>query len=144
MDDKDYDTLEATDPIGFVRALIPDIERLSNPIDPTEEDAYLFSDVTLGRYLALNNGSAKRAAADACEALGSSEMLILKKLTTEDLATDGSVLAREYGAKANRLRAQATKDEDDDSGDGGGFFMVGQPRHPIPFDAERAMRYRTY
>lgn len=135
-DDKKYEDLEENDPLGDVRALIPDIEQLGNPLEPTEAVSYLFNDATLSRFLRINRGNVRRAAADACEALGSNELMILKKITTaEGLSTDGSVLAKEYGAKATRLRAQADKADDDDSGDGGGFVHVGYVRRPIPFDA---------
>lgn len=136
-DDRLYTELTAEDPLGHVRALIPDIEQLGDPLEPTEKPSYLFDDLTLMRYLLINSGSVRRAAADACDALGTSEMLILKKLSADDLTTDGAALAKEYGAKATRLRAQADKDDNDANDDGGGFFMFGTPRRPIPFDAER-------
>jgi len=140
MADQLYKDLPADSALGDVRALIPDIEQLGDPLDPTAEDSYIFDDDTLNRYLRINSGSVKRAAADACEALGTSEMLILKKLITEDLSTDGATLAREYGAKAQRLRARATQEEDDEAGDGTGFFRIGYSRRPVPFDAERIAR----
>lgn len=135
-----YSDLPSDSALGDVRALIPDVEQLGDPLDPTAEDSYIFDDATLGRYLRINRDNVKRATADACEALGTSEMLILKKLITEDLSTDGATLAKEYGAKAQRLRAQADREEEDDSGDGTGFFRVGYARRPIPFDAERIAR----
>jgi len=140
MADVEFDKLAEDSPLGDVRMLIPDTEQLSNPLAPTEPKAYLFSDVMITRLLRINAGNVRRAAADACEALGTNELMILKKITTsEGLSTDGSVLAKEYGAKANRLRAQADKADDDDNDDGGGFIHLGYTRQPIPFDAASHM-----
>lgn len=106
-----YSAREADDPIADVRALIPDIEQLTDPSDPAAEPAYIFDDATLTRYLRLNGGSVKLATADACEALGTSEGLILKVITQDDQATNGAALMAQYGAKATRLRTQAAKDD---------------------------------
>lgn len=148
MADKNYENRGLEDPIAEVRALIPDTEKLGDPAHPEAEKSYLFDDVSLARYIKLAGGAivttdanteinasasaaqVYRAAAHACEALGSSEMLVLKKITSEDLATDGSVLANQYGAKAKRLRDQAQELDDGANDDGGGFFL--KPYYPRP------------
>ena len=126
-----YESLSTTDPeqiaLGDVRSLIPDIEQLANPIDPTEDDTYIFSDATIARYLRLNGGNIKRAAASACDVLGTSEALILKVITTDDLVTNGAALMKEYGERAKRLRAEAAQDDNlENSSDG---MIVTGPLH---------------
>jgi|SRR6478609_7480146 len=93
--------------LGLVRALIPDIEPLDNPVDPTQAPEYLFSDGHLIALLGLNGGSIRLAAADACDVLGTSEGLISKVITTEDLKTDGAKLMAQFLARAVSLRKQA-------------------------------------
>lgn len=130
------DALYETDPtaaVALVRSLIPDMEQLPDPSGQDSTESYLFDDVTLVGYLSLNNGSVKRAAADACDALGSSQMLILKKLTTDDLATDGPALAKEYGARAQRLRSAADND-DDRAEDNSAFYLLPYHKRPVQFD----------
>lgn len=156
MVDKKYEERDIDDAIAEVRALIPDTEQLSDPAHPDAEPSYLFDDVSLARYMKLagaevtatGEGDARvvnatatapqvlRAAAHACEALGSSEMLVLKKITSEDLATDGAVLANQYGAKAKRLRDEAQQLDDGANDDGGGFFLHPFVPRPAGFDAE--------
>lgn len=141
-EDIKYDLIEDDDPIGLVRALIPDMEQLEDPHDITAPDSYLFSDSTLRRYLILTQGNVYRAAADACDALGSSELLILKKITSDDLATDGPNVAKEYGAKATRLRAQAAAiDEAADEGDHAQFYRVPFVKRPVAFDPMRGRNF---
>lgn len=124
-------------PIAAVRALIPDVEKLSDPVNATAPAEYLFADSMIQIFLALNKGSIRRAAADACEAIGTSEMLILKKMTDHGLTTDGAALAKEYGAKAERLRKRA-KDEDDDEEADVGSFSAQFYRRPLSYDPMRS------
>lgn len=146
--DKDYDILPEGSPIGDIRALIPDTERLADPAHPEAAASYLFDDASLSRYLRLAGGTKDeatpaqvlRATAHACEALGTSEMLVLKKITSEDLATDGATLANQYGAKAKRLRDEAQQLDDGANDDGGGFFTVPYAKRPAGFDAETIMQ----
>lgn len=148
MDDEKYEDRADGDPIADVRALIPDTEQLRDPAHPTAEASYLFDDMSLSRYLRLAGGTKDaatpaqvlRATAHACEALGSSEMLVLKKITSEDLATDGATLANQYGAKAKRLRDEAQGLDDGDSDDGSGFFTAYYAKRPAGFDAETIMQ----
>lgn len=136
-----YEELPADSLLGFVRAMIPDIIQLDNPLDPTEAPSYLFSDGTLERFLAMNSGSARRAAAEACLALAGNENLILKKVTTEDLATDGPAVAKEHRMRAADLRDVADR-EDRAKDPGIGIFTT--PLYSRPrFDAERIM-HRGY
>lgn len=136
--DLPYDEYPADSPIAYVRSLIPDMEMLDDPLDPTAEPSYLFDDATLNRFLAFARGnSPKRAAADACVALAGSELLILKKITTEDLMTDGPNVAKEHRLRAVDLRKQA---DDDDEGleDNSGIFTAPFVPMPAPFRPGRS------
>lgn len=138
MADTDYDQLPSDSALAYVRSLIPDMEKLRDPLNADNEDSYLFDDATLERFIAFARGNnPKRAAADACDAIGGSEMLILKVVTTEDLATKGDVLGKEWGAKATRLRRDA--DADDDAGDVSNSFIASSPylKRPVPYDPMR-------
>jgi len=140
MVDQAYDQLPADSVLAYVRSLIPDMEQLDDPINPDGAASYLFDDATLNRYIAFARGnSPKRAAADACMALAGSELLILKKLSTEDLSTDGAAIAKEHRERATRYRAEAGSDEDADE-DHGGIVRAGFPRVPALYDAERIIR----
>lgn len=136
MADLAYDDLPADSVLAYVRSLIPDMEQLSDPHDPEAAPSYLFDDPTLERFIAFARGnSPKRAAADACMALAGSELLILKKLTTEDLMTDGPNVAKEHRERAARYRREA--DEDDSEEDNSGFASAPFLKHPVPFDPQR-------
>lgn len=138
MADLDYDDLPADSALAYVRSLIPDMEKLRDPLNEESPESYLFDDATLQRFLAFARGNnPKRAAADACDAVGGSELLILKAITTEDLATKGDVLGKEWGAKATRLRREA--DADDEAGDVGNSFITSSPylKRRVPFDPMR-------
>lgn len=146
-----FSELEDGNALGDVRALIPDTEQLPNPSNPDEEPSYLFSDSILGRYLRLHGATKdgagdyaatlaqiKRATADACYALGRSEMLILKKITSQDRSTDGSVLANQYRLMGDRLVADADALEAGD--DEPGAIVIRYRPRPAAFDGEYAAR----
>jgi len=107
----DYST-----PTGQVRLLIAD----------TDESALLLSDEQVAAFLtmALEN-SVHRAAAQALETIAASEVLVGKKIRTQDLQTDGPAVAAELRAQAAQLRA--TADQEDDF-----FFDVVTP-NPYPY-----------
>lgn len=97
--------------IDQVRLLIAD---LSTP--------QILTDTQLDTFLDLNDGNVRRAAADALEAIARSEVLLSKKIRTQDLNTDGPAVAAELRASATQLRAQA--DRADDTDDDGLFDIV--------------------
>lgn len=113
MTTPDYST-----PVWQVRALVPDIEKVPNPNRPFDSAEYLFSDEHLLALLELNSGNVRLAAADACEALGTSEGYIAKVIKTEDLATDGAKLMQAFLARAKQLRAYALDEDALDGVDG--------------------------
>ncbi len=108
-----------TSPVGRVRKYIPDLILLEDPKVPTAAPEYYFSDKEIesfvfeysGDVAAATRYQVKRAAADAIDALANNEALVLKKIKTEDLETDGPATANALRAGARALRQQA--DEDD-------------------------------
>lgn len=101
--------------VGQVRLLIPDVEQLENPADPTADAEYIFDDHQIQAFVAMSNNSIKRAAAEAKMVLASSEALISKVIRTDDLQTDGAKLGAELRAQAVELRRQAIEEETYDS-----------------------------
>jgi hypothetical protein len=95
--------VDPTTDIGMVRLLITDVDS-DNP---------LFTDGEITAFLALENGVVKLAAASALETIARSEVLISKKITTQDLSTDGPAVAAELRAQAKALREQARQEVDD-------------------------------
>ena len=106
----DYET-----PIKQVRVLIAD---MGTPP--------LLDDQTLQTYLEMQGWeddarwAVKRAAADALEAIAVSEVLVSKKIRTQDLSTDGPAVAAELRKQAIGLRQRA----DDEDPDLGGTFEI--------------------
>lgn len=87
----------ALTPLRAARLLIADL-------DP---DRQYVTDDQVNAYLDLNDQNVRRTAADLLDAIATSEALVMKVITTQDLATDGSKLAAELRARADRFRAQA-------------------------------------
>lgn len=102
----DYET-----PIKQIRVLIADV---ATP--------HLIDDPTLQVYLQLQGWedgarwAVYRAAADALEAMAVSEVLVAKKIRTQDLSTDGPAVAEALRKQAAMLRARA--DDEDPELDG--------------------------
>lgn len=90
--------IDFTTPLGKVRLLTADLDE-ANP---------LISNDVLNGYLGLHSGNHYLAAADALEAMATSEVLLSKKLSSEGFSTDGPAVAKELRAQAAgyRLRAE--------------------------------------
>jgi hypothetical protein len=101
--------------IGQVRLLVPDVEQLSDPANPSADAAFLFNDSQITALLALYSNNIKRSAAQAKLILATSEALINKVIRTADYTTDGAKLGAELRAQAADLRAEADKDDSEDS-----------------------------
>lgn len=94
---------DRTTTLGRLRLLITDVD----------EDEPLFEDVDLTAFLAVEGSVLKKAAALALETIATSEVLISKKIRTQDLSTDGPAVAKELRERAAGLRAQAKTETDD-------------------------------
>lgn len=120
----DYET-----DLGRVRALIPDVEQVDFRNDGTA--TYLFEDGQLNAFLSLYEGSAGQvwyAAADAVDALATSEAYISKVIRTEDLQTDGAKVANALVLRAQELRRRGDKAEENELQDA--FDII--PYYPRP------------
>ena len=115
----DYST-----PVGRLRKLIPDVRQLPDPKDPTSTPQYLFNDAELQSFIddeAVDfegnpyPWSVKRAAAWAMIAIANDENLTLRKITTEDLQTDGPAVARALLQAAQLIFLRADADEKNDA-----------------------------
>lgn len=93
--------IDFTMPIGQVRLLTADFN----------EAALLLTDEHLHGYLSMNADNVLRAAADALDAVATSESLVSKKIRTQDLQTDGPAVATDLRKKAAELRARADADD---------------------------------
>ena len=104
--------IDYTSPIGRVRVLIPDLRKLEDLRDLRNEPRYLFTDDEILAFLAVNDGNVKRAAADACDAIGMDKALQLLVLKTDDKQTDGAKLLDAIVKRAKALREQAREDDE--------------------------------
>lgn len=86
--------------IDKVRLLIADVDT-DNPV---------FVDEQIDTFLDINDGNIRLAAADALDAIATSEVLVSKVIRTQDLQTDGAKVAAELRARAAQLR-QLARDE---------------------------------
>lgn len=102
--------IDFTKPEGKVRLLIADLDE-AEPV---------VSDDIIGGYLALNDGNVMLAAADSLDAIATSEVLLGKKIRTQDLNTDGPAVAAELRAQAAKLRTRAVEE----SGSGSFFDVI--------------------
>lgn len=107
--------IDFTTPTGRVRLLIADVD---------ETNLVLTDDMITG-YLGMHTGAgqARRAAADALDAIATSEALISKVIRTQDVATDGAKVADVLRRQAAALRTQAD-DEDDSADDDSGISVL--------------------
>ena len=104
--------IDYTSPIGQVLVLIPELRKLEDLRDRRNEPRYLFTDDEIRAFLAVNNGNVKRAAADACDAIGMDKALQLLVLKTDDKQTDGAKLLDAIVKRAKTLREQAKEDDE--------------------------------
>lgn len=118
--------IDYTTPLGKARLLSADL-------DP---NAPLLTDEQLQGYLALHDDNPYRAAADALDAMATSEVLLSRKIRTQDLATDGPAVAAELRKQAAYLRGKA--DATDAAADAGYFQVIAGPAE-YPEAAERPL-----
>lgn len=111
--------------VGQVRLLTTDVD----------EAFPLHTDAEITAFLALEGGNVKRAAAAQLETIATSETLVSKKITTQDLSVDGPAVAEDLRKRAKLLRDQVRQDvvnDRDDTAydDGYGFDSVDFNRYP--------------
>lgn len=116
-------------PVGRVRKYIPDLQQLPDPQDPLAEGSYMWSDAEIESFLEDEGGSVKRAAAYILIATANNENLVLKKIVTEDLQTDGPSVAKAMLSTAQELLKRA--DAEDAAADDAFIFVEYQPRPPL-------------
>lgn len=124
-------------PVGRVRKYVPDLVQLEDTKNPAAPKQYYFSDDEISGFIGeyADSGTeptraqVKRAAADIIDALANNEALVLKKIKTEDLQTDGPATANALRAGARALRQQA---DDEDAAAGDNFFDVIPFKHYHP------------
>lgn len=101
--DSDFSTndgvIDYTLPLGQVRLLITDTSDVVGD--------RIFTDDQLDAFYTLNAENVKRTAAQALLVMAASEVLVSKKIRTQDLSTDGPAVSAELRALAQRLTAEA-------------------------------------
>lgn len=117
--------VEYNEPVQQVRLLIADLDTGENQI---------FTDDQLEGFLSITRQSVKRAAADALDAIATSEALISKKIQTLDRATDGPSVADALRKHAVALRQRAKEEEDAENDEP--FFMAFDLTGPMPAEGE--------
>lgn len=100
--------------LGKVRLLLNDV---ATP--------WVFTDQELQALLDLEDGSIKRAAAQAIDTNADNQALASKVLRSQDLSTDGAKVAQVMHQRATSLRQQA--DIDEERADDGFYFDVIDP-----------------
>lgn len=98
--------VDFTTEVGRVRKYIPDLTLLPDPSNPTAPASFMWNDDEIQSFVDDEDGNIKRAAAYILIATANNENLILKKLTTEDLATDGPAVSNAMLKTAERLLAE--------------------------------------
>lgn len=86
----------------------PDVATVRLLIADTAEDP-LLSDADLEALLELEDGNVRLAAASALISISISELLVAKKISTQNLSVDGPAVARELREQAAVLRSQGTE-----------------------------------
>lgn len=102
-----------------------DVRLLISDTDPANR---FFSTREISRFLAMNADHTRRAAAQALDVWAANEAMVSKKITTQDLSTDGPAVAAALRAAATELRRQA--DSGEDGSDDVGFEIVEYQPYP--------------
>lgn len=100
--------------------LSTDLRRVRLLIPDTNPAARLFRVDELSDFMAMESG-VKKAAALALETIASSEVMVSKVITSQDLSTDGAKVSDALLKRAAMLRQQA---DDDDPEAGGGLDVI--------------------
>lgn len=108
--------------ISRVRLLIADLPK---DVEAGCGTGTLLTDTQVEDLLDLSGGNVKRAAARALRTIATSEVLLSKKITQQDLSVDGPAVAAELRAQADTLDAEAQRDEDRTGGTGAFWEALG-------------------
>lgn len=114
--------LDFTQPVNQVRLLISDVDEANLVLEDVHIEGYLGLYGVVAPYDVAELSQVRRAAADALDAIASSEALIGKVIRTQLLTTDGPKTADALRKHASSLRALADAASGDDSTDG--YFGV--------------------
>lgn len=95
-----------SDPTPEPPAPAPDVAAVRLLLADVGDDQYL-TDPQVQGFLDLNDGHVRRAAADALDAIATSETLVSKVIRSQDLQTDGAKVADSLRKHADRLRQVA-------------------------------------
>lgn len=101
--------------LGQLRGLVSQTEQYKDPADPAAVADYLMDDGLLQSFLALNSDKLYGAAADVLLSLAANEALVSKKIRTEDLSTDGSVIANSLRQIAQEYRNRQKEEDAEDA-----------------------------
>lgn len=118
---------------------LDDVRLLAGDLDPENQ---LFTDAQMLSFLRLADGSSYRAAAEALRVMARSEVMISKKITTQDLSTDGPAVAAELRKQAAELDARA--DAMDASGEGSFAAFIPGPDSGREGHLEGVERHVSY
>jgi len=122
--------VDYTSAVGRVRKYIPDTRQLDGEYIFSDEELQSFiDDETADGVLESRSFRIRRAAAWAMIAIANDENLILKKIKTEDLETDGPAVAKQLLASAQELFRRA---EDEAAQEAEIFIAVPNPFTPSP------------
>jgi hypothetical protein len=97
-----------------VRLLISDVGGIS-------ETDFIFTDLEIEAFLAMETGSVYRAAGVACRTIAGNEAMVSKRINFLELSTDGPAVATSLLKLAE---AYDKKGEDTDEDDGAGFEIA--------------------
>lgn len=114
--------IDYASPIGQVRLLIADLDEA----DPILSDAQITGYLNLPKV----NGDVTRGAAECLRAIAYSELLLSKKIRTQDLQTDGPAVAAVLLKRAAELDDQAASDAE------GSWFEIVAPGGGFPHEGE--------
>lgn len=115
--------IDYTSPVGQVRLLIADLDEAAPTLSDTQLLGYLRLHGHTDPVADASPQVLRRAAADALDAIATSEALVGKVIKTQDVSTDGTKVAAALRAQAATLRQQA---DDEDALDDGGFIEVAE------------------
>jgi hypothetical protein len=101
-----------TIPLGQTRALIGDVDATAlSPVVPGQGEYMWFGDEELQGILNVYSDNPRRAAAQALRIVASTQALLLKKWSADDLAVDGPAISDALRRLAADLEAQVVREE---------------------------------